>query len=113
MFPEKPLYIIVCRAGRDCGSGNIASHSLFIASLNDLSLAQTTILIMSAGDPPAASITRLAATRAVAPRDGNLVQVLCMYVLGAYIGRTYLEAKRRPPYLVMEVLRPVGDDDAR
>jgi polyisoprenyl-phosphate glycosyltransferase len=35
---------------------------------------------------------------------GNLVQVLCIYILGAYVGRTYLEVKGRPPYVVMEVL---------
>ena len=34
--------------------------------------------------------------------SGNLVQVFCMYILGAYVGRTYLEAKGRPSYVVME-----------
>ena len=33
---------------------------------------------------------------------GNAVQAFCMYLLGAYVGRTYLEVKDRPPYLVME-----------
>jgi polyisoprenyl-phosphate glycosyltransferase len=43
--------------------------------------------------------------------SGNFVQVFCIYILGAYVGRTYLEAKRRPPYLVMEVIgRREGDD---
>lgn len=37
---------------------------------------------------------------------GNFVQVFCMYILGAYVGRTYLEAKGRPAYLVMEVVAP-------
>jgi polyisoprenyl-phosphate glycosyltransferase len=37
---------------------------------------------------------------------GNFVQVLCIYILGAYVGRTYLEVKGRPSYVVMEV---VGD----
>ena len=35
---------------------------------------------------------------------GNFVITACLYILGAYVGRTYLEAKGRPPYLVMEVL---------
>lgn len=35
---------------------------------------------------------------------GNGVQSLCLYILGAYVGRTYLEVKGRPPYLVMEVV---------
>ncbi|HET6412580.1 MAG TPA: glycosyltransferase family 2 protein [Anaeromyxobacter sp.] len=34
--------------------------------------------------------------------SGNAVQSLCLYILGAYVGRTYLEVKGRPPYLVME-----------
>jgi polyisoprenyl-phosphate glycosyltransferase len=42
--------------------------------------------------------------------SGNFVQVFCIYILGAYVGRTYLEAKRRPAYLVMEVIgRREGD----
>jgi dolichol-phosphate mannosyltransferase len=36
--------------------------------------------------------------------SGNFVQVLCIYILGAYVGRTYLEVKGRPPYVVMEVV---------
>jgi len=35
---------------------------------------------------------------------GNAVQSFCLYILGAYVGRTYLEVKGRPPYLVMEVV---------
>ncbi len=38
--------------------------------------------------------------------SGNFVQALCVYILGAYVGRTYLEVKGRPAYVVMEV---VGD----
>ena len=38
---------------------------------------------------------------------GNFVVMACLYILGAYVGRTYLEAKGRPPYLILEV---VGDD---
>lgn len=40
---------------------------------------------------------------------GNFVQVFCIYILGAYVGRTYIEAKGRPPYIVMEI---VGRPDA-
>ena len=35
---------------------------------------------------------------------GNLVQVFCIYILGAYVGRTYLEVKGRPSYVVMEMV---------
>jgi dolichol-phosphate mannosyltransferase len=40
---------------------------------------------------------------------GNFVQVFCIYILGAYVGRTYIEAKGRPPYIIMEI---VGRPDA-
>jgi polyisoprenyl-phosphate glycosyltransferase len=36
--------------------------------------------------------------------SGNFVQSFCLYILGAYVGRTYLEAKGRPPFIVMEVV---------
>jgi dolichol-phosphate mannosyltransferase len=36
--------------------------------------------------------------------SGNFVQVFCIYILGAYVGRTYQEVKGRPSYLVMEVV---------
>jgi polyisoprenyl-phosphate glycosyltransferase len=36
--------------------------------------------------------------------SGNFVQVFCIYILGAYVGRTYLEVKQRPAYVVMEVV---------
>jgi dolichol-phosphate mannosyltransferase len=39
--------------------------------------------------------------------SGNFVQVFCVYILGAYVGRTYLEAKGRPSYVVMEVVGSV------
>jgi glycosyltransferase involved in cell wall biosynthesis len=35
---------------------------------------------------------------------GNAVLSFCLYILGAYVGRTYLEVKGRPPYMVMEVV---------
>ena len=36
------------------------------------------------------------------------VNLFCIYVLSAYVGRTYLEVKRRPSYVIMEV---IGDRD--
>lgn len=35
---------------------------------------------------------------------GSFIQTLCFYIISAYIGRTYLEAKGRPTYLLMEVI---------
>lgn len=36
---------------------------------------------------------------------GNALQSFCLYIIGAYVGRTYLEVKGRPPYLVLEVVQ--------
>ena len=47
------------RAGRECGSGNIFSHSRFTPSRCERSRIQTVILMMLAGLPPAASTMRL------------------------------------------------------
>ncbi len=44
--------------------------------------------------------------------SGNFVQMFCTYILGAYVGRTYLESKGRPPYLVMEVVGRRERDEA-
>lgn len=35
---------------------------------------------------------------------GNSLVLFCLYLLGGYVGRTYLEAKGRPTYVVAEVL---------
>jgi hypothetical protein len=32
----------------------------------------------------------------------NSLILFCMYILGAYLGRTYLEAKGRPAYVVYQ-----------
>lgn len=34
----------------------------------------------------------------------NALLLLCLYILGAYLGRAYLEVKGRPPYIVADVL---------
>jgi dolichol-phosphate mannosyltransferase len=44
---------------------------------------------------------------------GNAVQSLCLYILGAYVGRTYLEVKGRPPYMVMEVVERSEETEDR
>jgi dolichol-phosphate mannosyltransferase len=44
--------------------------------------------------------------------SGNFVQVFCIYILGAYVGRTYLEVKGRPTYVVREIIECSGRNDA-
>jgi glycosyltransferase involved in cell wall biosynthesis len=41
------------------------------------------------------------------------VQLLCIGVLGEYVGRVYRETKGRPLYVVNEVIGPEGRDDAQ
>jgi dolichol-phosphate mannosyltransferase len=44
---------------------------------------------------------------------GNAVLSFCLYILGAYVGRTYLEVKGRPPYMVMEVVERDRPEELR
>jgi dolichol-phosphate mannosyltransferase len=45
--------------------------------------------------------------------SGNALQAFCLYILGAYVGRTYLEVKGRPPYVVMERVERAPDAEGR
>jgi polyisoprenyl-phosphate glycosyltransferase len=40
------------------------------------------------------------------------VQLLCLGILGEYLGRTYLETKRRPLFLIREIITQRGLSDA-
>lgn len=42
---------------------------------------------------------------------GNALIMLCLYIVGAYVGRAYLETKRRPTYIIRDVLSPAGTGD--
>ena len=44
------------------------------------------------------------ATLALATLFTSGVQLICLGILGEYIGRIYLETKRRPMYLINETL---------
>ena len=43
--------------------------------------------------------------------SGNSALCLCVYILGAYVGRGYLEAKGRPPYILGEVIKREAPPD--
>lgn len=48
----------------------------------------------------------------------SLVQIFCLYILSAYIGRLYLEVKGRPSYVIMEtvaneILEPRQDSESQ
>jgi dolichol-phosphate mannosyltransferase len=44
---------------------------------------------------------------------GNALQSFCLYILGAYVGRTYLEVKGRPPYVVMEIVERASEAEGK
>ncbi len=41
---------------------------------------------------------------------GNAILALCIYVVGAYLSRAYLEIKGRPPYVIMETFQHRDED---
>jgi len=63
---------------------------------------------LSAGDrmPFGQFITLLVAT------TGFAAQSFCVYVLGAYLGRMYMEVKGRPPYIIMETIERPAEAQA-
>lgn len=47
---------------------------------------------------------------AILVSSGNFVLLLCIYILGAYVGRGYLEAKKRPSYIILEIFENETDE---
>jgi dolichol-phosphate mannosyltransferase len=95
----------------------LATDGVVSASVRPLQVAQVfsvaylalTVLLglaAFAGAPlgPQAGFPRWVLVMYLMILSGNFVQVFCMYILGAYVGRTYLEVKGRPPYVVLEVV---------
>jgi glycosyltransferase involved in cell wall biosynthesis len=96
----------------------LATDGVISSSLRPLQVAQVasvTYLLVLLGlcvflavKPPAFQVPPWILLLYVLILSGNFVQALCIYILGAYVGRTYLEAKGRPPYVVMEVVGEQG-----
>jgi len=85
---------------------------LFSFSFAILTAILLAILILSLGTYADRPESLLILGGLILIAGGNFVITTCLYILGAYVGRTYLEAKGRPPYLVMEVVGedPVGEN---
>jgi dolichol-phosphate mannosyltransferase len=80
---------------------------LFAASfaiLTVLFLGVMIVLLLSRSYEP---VTLLFLAGYILVATGNFVVTVCLHILGAYVGRTYLEVKGRPSYLIMEI---IGDD---
>lgn len=97
---------------------NLATNGVTSASTRPLQLAQlfSVFYLLLVSVLVAVTVTQLWSYRATNPivfwsvlgyvliALGSLVQMLCIYILSAYVGRTYLEVKGRPSYFVMEVI---------
>jgi glycosyltransferase involved in cell wall biosynthesis len=93
----------------------LATDGIASLSLRPLQLAQVLALLYFAVTMVAAVVfalgwpagrdveTRLTLLLIVTMLSNGLV-LLCLYIIGAYLGRAYLEVKGRPPYVVAEVL---------
>jgi dolichol-phosphate mannosyltransferase len=99
----------------------LATDGVVAASVRPLQVAQVfsvsyLVVILALGALVAArgselGVPRWALVSYLLILSGNFVQVFCMYILGAYVGRTYLESKGRPSYLIMEVVGRRGEGD--
>jgi polyisoprenyl-phosphate glycosyltransferase len=80
----------------------VAQLSSFVLALVALGLTALFLLMMTgkvtAVVSPPFLVTYILIT------SSNALTLLCLYVINAYLGRTYLEVKRRPSYIVMEVI---------
>jgi len=61
--------------------------------------------------PPESGVPLWALVGYILMLVGNMVQIFCIYILGAYVGRTYLEVKGRPSYVIMETIGRTGADE--
>lgn len=85
----------------------LAQFFAFLYAL--LSFGMVGLLILRNGFSVGNALPPLALVTIFLIVSGNGVVCLCLYILGAYVGRGYLETKRRPNYLVMEVIPPASE----
>jgi dolichol-phosphate mannosyltransferase len=105
-YPWRRLY----RLATD-GIASMSTRPLQIAQLASfvfglLTLGLVAMLLASHFLSPASAVPTPFLVAYVLVAAGNALQSFCLYILGAYVGRTYLEVKGRPSYLVMEVVAP-------
>ncbi len=120
------------RPSRRLGKSNYTLAMLYTLATNGIASLSTRPLRMTQGILFFSLIVTLGsfATTAVvffrsSGKDPNLVwalstqalvaftsslQIFCLYIIGAYLGRMYLEVKARPAYIVMETISPPVPD---
>jgi glycosyltransferase involved in cell wall biosynthesis len=76
---------------------------LFISTLVTLAFFGTATFAYLHSDRPDSHMVWFLATQGLIAFTSSL-QLFCFYVLGAYVGRMYLEVKARPNYIVMETV---------
>jgi dolichol-phosphate mannosyltransferase len=77
--------------------------SYFVLSLGALGLLLTNLTTQGSDD------RRFVILLAVMLFSNSLV-LFCLYIIGAYVGRAYLESKRRPTYIIRDVLGGGGGE---
>jgi len=85
----------------------IAQLSSFLFGLVAVALMLLFVVMLFVSRDPALSLPFLLISLLIA--SGHALTMLCLYVFSAYLGRTYLEVKGRPAYVVMERISAKGD----
>jgi polyisoprenyl-phosphate glycosyltransferase len=80
----------------------IAQLSSFVLGL--VALALTTLFVLMVMGKITALVPAPFLFTYILITSSNALTLLCLYVINAYLGRTYLEVKGRPSYIVMEVI---------
>jgi len=86
----------------------IVQFSTFVSALFTLILGTGLVLRMALGAPldPLVYWALIVCLAVLATSSVNLA---CLYIFSAYIGRTYLEMKGRPTYVILETIDPTGN----
>lgn len=87
----------------------IAQVFSFLFFIGSAALSLLFVLLVSTGRTP---VAREVLAGYILICLSCAVQTFCIYIMGAYVGRTYLEVKGRPNYLIMEEITFDGTEPA-
>ncbi len=83
----------------------ITQVMLFISAILTTGYISMLILLFLRSDHPGSQVLWFLTTQGLIAITSSL-QLFCLYIMGAYLGRMYLEVKGRPPYIVMRTVTP-------